>query len=53
MVDPVVRRLSAAVDDLSDLGSLPVDEHAARYRQVHNLLQDALSDTDRGGPRAT
>jgi len=51
VVDPSVRRLCAAVDDLTELGSQPVDVHADRYRDVHNLLQDALSDTDRGGPQ--
>ena len=50
-VDPAARRLRGAVDDLTDLSSQPVDEHAARYREVHNVLQDALSDTDRGGPQ--
>ena len=49
--DPAVRHLAAAVDDLTNLRSLPVEEHAARYREVHNVLQDALSDTDRGGPQ--
>lgn len=51
VLDPAVRRLSDAVDDLSGLSSQPVDEHADRYREVHNVLQDALSDTDRGGPQ--
>lgn len=51
--DPVVRRLSAAVDGLTDLSSQPIDVHAARYREVHNVLQDALSDTDRGGSQST
>jgi hypothetical protein len=40
---------AAAVDALSELEATPVHTHAARYSDVHSLLQDALSDTDRGG----
>ncbi len=41
--------LGAAVDGLTDLTSAPVHTHPARYHQVHTLLQDALSEADRGG----
>ena len=49
-VDPAVARLIAVVDGLADLQSDPVHNHVERYNDVHDLLQDALSDTDRGGP---
>lgn len=49
--DPTIGRLVAAVDQLTDLTSEPVDGHAARFRDVHHALQDALSDTDGDGPQ--
>jgi hypothetical protein len=39
--------MTAAVDELAQLSDQPVHAHAARYHDVHTLLQDALSDTDR------
>ena len=41
--------LVAAVDALETMTIEPVDTHATRYREVHTLLQDALSATDRPG----
>jgi hypothetical protein len=38
-----------AVDALDDVSTQPVHTHAARYHEVHTLLQDALSATDRPG----
>lgn len=39
--------LVGAVDALEDVSREPVRTHAARYHDVHTLLQDALSATDR------
>ena len=41
--------LVQAVDALDDVVTAPVQTHAARYHEVHTLLQDALSATDRPG----
>jgi hypothetical protein len=41
--------LVSAVDALGTVSTEPVHTHAARYHQVHTLLQDALSATDRSG----
>jgi hypothetical protein len=38
-----------AVDALADVSTEPVHTHAARYHEVHTLLQDALTATDRHG----
>jgi hypothetical protein len=41
--------LVSAVDALGTVSTEPVHTHAARYHEVHTLLQDALSATDRSG----
>ncbi len=42
--------LVGAVDALETVSTAPVHTHAARYHEVHTLLQDALSATDHPGP---
>lgn len=42
-------RLAGAVDALETSAAEPVDTHAAQYHELHTLLQDALSATDRAG----
>lgn len=39
--------VAAARRRLSELGELPVEEHAAVYADVHRQLQDALADAQR------
>lgn len=39
--------LVAAVDGLHAVATEPIHTHAARYQEVHTLLQAALSATDR------
>ena len=41
--------LVRAVDALEAVSVEPVHAHATRYHEVHSLLQDALSATDRPG----
>jgi hypothetical protein len=48
-VDGRGAELVGAVDALGAVPSEPVHTHAARYHEVHTLLQDALSATDRPG----
>jgi hypothetical protein len=40
-------RVDAAMQQLADLESLPVADHAQVFTEVHRALQDALVDLDR------
>ncbi len=42
--------LVGAVNALETVSTAPVHTRAARYHEVHTLLQDALSATDHPGP---
>ena len=43
-------RVAAAVQRLEELGDSPPEEHVEVYEQVHQVLQETLSDAQQDGP---
>jgi hypothetical protein len=41
--------IERAAESVRSIGDAPLDEHAERYRILHETLQGALSDTDLRG----